>query len=136
MSKQKLINIKILELNNELNNIKTKEGVMKKVYKIENEIEKSETSQKLQIKDYSDEDLKIVFESLKIHEMRIRDIENTISKMLSQINLLNRLRKEQFKFTFPITTDLDLMDLEARLVDQDFYDFFVSLPFNISLNNK
>lgn len=130
MSKQKLINIKILELNNELNKIKTNKEIIKQVYTVEND------PQKLQIMEYSDEDLKIIIESLKIHEMRIKDIENAISGMLSQINLLKRLKKEKFKFAFPITTNLDLMNLEARLVDRDFYDLFVSFRFKNSLNKK
>lgn len=126
MSKRKFINIKILQLNNKLTKIETNGDIIKSVIKNGNEREKSETPQKLELKDYSDEDLEIVIESLKIHEMRIQNIERTISEMVSQIKLLNRLKRETFKFNFPVTTNFDLMNMEARLNGQGFYDLFVS----------
>lgn len=126
MSKRKFINIKILQLNNKLTKIETNGEIIKSVIKNEKEIEKLKMPEKIQLIEYSDEDLKIVIESLKIHEMRIQNIENTILEMLSQIKLLNRLKKEKFKFNFPITTNFDLMTMDARLADQDFYDLFVS----------
>lgn len=126
MSKRKFINIKILQLNNKLTKIETNGEIIKSVIKNEKEIEKLKMPEKIQLIEYSDEDLEIVIESLKIHEMRIQNIENTILEMLSQIKLLNRLKKEKFKFNFPITTNFDLMTMDARLADQDFYDLFVS----------
>lgn len=126
MSKRKFINIKILQLNNKLTKIETNGEIIKSVIKNEKKIEKLKMPEKIQLIEYSDEDLEIVIESLKIHEMRIQNIENTILEMLSQIKLLNRLKKEKFKFNFPITTNFDLMTMDARLADQDFYDLFVS----------
>lgn len=126
MSKRKFINIKILQLNNKLAKIETNGEIIKSIIQNGNEIEKSETPQKLELNEYSDEDLEIVIESLKIHEMRIQNIERTISEMVSQIKLLNRLKRETFKFNFPVTTNFDLMNMEARLHGQDFYDLFVS----------
>lgn len=126
MSKRKFINIKILQLNNKLTKIETNGEIIKSVIKNVKEIEKLKMPEKIQLIEYSDEDLEIVIESLKIHEMRIQNIENTILEMLSQIKLLNRLKKEKFKFNFPITTNFDLMTMDARLADQDFYDLFVS----------
>lgn len=126
MSKRKFINIKILQLNNKLTKIETNGEIIKSVIKNEKEMKKLKMPEKIQLIEYSDEDLEIVIESLKIHEMRIQNIENTILEMLSQIKLLNRLKKDKFKFNFPITTNFDLMTMDARLADQDFYDLFVS----------
>lgn len=132
MSKRKFINIKILQLNNKLTKIETNGEIIKSVIKNEKKIEKLKMPEKIQLIEYSDEDLEIVIESLKIHEMRIQNIENTILEMLSQIKLLNRLKNEKFKFNFPITTNFDLMTMDARLADQDFYDLFVSLFFSFN----
>lgn len=126
MSKRKFINLKILQLNNKLIKVETNGQIIKSDIENGKEIDKSKNSQNLQLNEYSDEDLEIVIESLKIHEMRIQNIETTISNMLSQMKLLNRLKNEKFKFIFPITTNLDLINMEARLDDPDFYDLFVS----------
>lgn len=65
MSKRKFVKVKLLELNEQITQIETNGGIIKRIIRNGNELENPKMTKKLDVKEYNDEDLEIVIGQFK-----------------------------------------------------------------------
>lgn len=60
MSKRKFVKVKLLELNEQITQIESNGGIIKRIIRNSNDVKNSKITAKLEINEYTDEDLEIV----------------------------------------------------------------------------